>query len=56
MNSKILAANAAITAGVIISSAFMINNNKSNDIYSQIVTQDSTMKDFKASDIVVGII
>ena len=56
MNSKILAATAAITAGVIISSAFMINNNKSNDIYSQIVTQDSTMKDFKASDIIVGMI
>lgn len=56
MNSKILAATAAITAGVIISSAFMINNNKSDDIYSQIVTQDSTMKDFKASDIVVGMI
>lgn len=55
MNSKILAATAAITAGVIISSAFMINN-KSNDIYSQIVIQDSTMKDSKASDIIVGMI
>lgn len=56
MNSKILAATAAITAGVIISSAFMINNNKSNYIYSQIVTQDSTMKNSKASDIIVGMI
>lgn len=57
MNSKILAATAAITAGVIISSAFMINNNKSNDSYSQTVTQDdSTMKDSNASDIIVGMI
>ena len=57
MNSKILAATAAITAGVIISSAFMINNNKSNDIHSQTVTQDdSTMKDSKESNIIVGMI
>ena len=56
MNSKILAATAAITAGVIISSAFMINNNKSNYIYSQIVTKNPDFKEHKASDIIVGMI
>lgn len=58
MNSKILAVTAAITAGVIISSALVINNNKSNhvDVYSQIVTQGSPVKSSKASDIIVGMI
>lgn len=61
MNSKILAATAAITAGFIISSAFMLNNNKSNDIPSQTVVQESSLEDSKTkshknSKIIVGMI
>ena len=59
MNSKILAAaTAAVLAGTVISSAFIINNNKNGygDVYSQIVTKNPDFKEHKASDIIVGMI
>lgn len=61
MNSKTLAAAAALTAGVIISSAVIIYNTQSSGIYSQIVAQESSLKDSdlknsKVSDIIVGMI
>lgn len=60
MNSKILAAvaTASVIAGSVISSAFIINNNKNDygNVYSQIVTKNPDFKERKASEIIVGMI